>query len=151
VGKTALLAVQFSNQNAHPLVPGRNGLFGIIIMFLALGLIFRGSLPLVRFRRWRAHASPALARIVDNVPDASRHRRIWWLPVVEFQVAGVTVMSKISSAANRRRSPVGQTVHVLYDPHDPQQAELADTRLTTPASLVIGVCMLVAFFVLVAI
>jgi hypothetical protein len=151
VGRTALLAVQFSNQNAHPLVPGRNGLFGIVIMFLALGLICRGSLPLVRFRRWRAHAAPALARIIANVPQASHHRRIFWLPVVEFQVAGVTVMSMISSAANRRRSPLGQTVDVLYDPHDPQQAELADARLTTPASLVIGVCMLVAFFVLVAI
>jgi hypothetical protein len=151
VGRTALLAVQVSDQQAHPLTPGRSGLVGIIIMFLAIGLICRGSLPLVRFRRWRAHASPALARIIDNVPDASRHRRIWWLPVVEFQVAGVTVMSKISSAANRRRSPVGQTVGVLYDPHDPQQTQLADARLTTPSSLVIGVCMLVGFFTLVAI
>jgi hypothetical protein len=151
VGGTALLAVQVSDQNMHPLTPGRTGLVGIVVMFLAIGLICRGWLPLVRFRRWRSHASPALARVVDNVPDASRHRRIWWLPVVEFQVAGVTVMSMISSAGNRRRSQVGQTVDVLYDPHDPQQTQLADARLTTPASLVIGVCILVAFFTLVAI
>jgi Protein of unknown function (DUF3592) len=147
---TLLLAVQVSNQDAHPLMPGRSGLFGIIVMFLALALICRGSLPLVRFRRWRAQAAAAHARIIGNVPDASHHRRISWLPVVEFQVAGVTVMSPIASAANRRRSPVGQTVDVLYNPRDPQQTELADTRLTTPGSLIIGVCMLVTFFVFVA-
>jgi hypothetical protein len=147
--RTLHLAVQVSDPTAHPLMPGRSGLVGIVVMFLAIALICRGSLPLVRFRRWRAHAAAAHARIVGNVPDAS-HRRISWLPVVEFQVAGVTVMSSIASAANRRRSPVGQIVDVLYNPRDPQQTELADTRLTTPASLIIGVCMLVTFFVFVA-
>jgi len=143
-----LLAVQVSDQNAHPLMPGRSGAWGIAIMFLGLALICHGAVPMVRVRRWRTHALRARGRVVDNVPRLFEHRKTVWLPLVEFRVAGATVLSCVSTPQAPRGLPLGQAVDVLYDPIDPRNAALADTRSTVSGTLIVGVFVVGLFLAL---
>lgn len=143
-----VLAVQIGNQDAHPVALGRSGAWGLAIMTVGVALICYGAVPLVRFLRWRARAIATRGHVIDNVPQPDG-RRLSWLPVVEFEAAGVTVLSSVPTSARRTRLPLGVDVDLLYDPADPRQVGLAGDRPGAPATLVLGVAVVVLFLVLV--
>ena len=144
-----VLAVQVSNQDAHPVMLGRSGAWGLAIMTAGVALICYGAVPLVRFLRWRAGAIATSGQVVDNVPQPDGRRHLSWLPIVEFEAAGVTVLSSVVTSARRKRLPLGLDVDVLYDPADPRRVGLADDRPGAPTSLILGVAVLVLFLALV--
>src|ERR1700759_2071570 len=124
-----LLAVQISNPDAHPLMPGRSGLWGIAFLAVALTLTVHGMVRLLRARQWRTRALAAEARIVDNAPHMTGLRRTLWQPIIEFDALGAHVHTAVSSIELRHALPLGGTLGVLYDPREPAQVRVADAQM----------------------
>jgi hypothetical protein len=119
---------------------------GLAIFTVGLAFVGFGAVPMVRVRRWRAQAFPALGRVVDNVPRLSRGGRTGWLPMIEFEAQGGSVRSPIAVAPARRGWPLGHPVNVLYDPANPSLVRPADAGPPIPWALIIGLAMLGGFF-----
>lgn len=144
-----LLAVQVSDQSAHPAMPGRSGIWGITIMGIGLALTCHGILRMAHLRRWRARAIWARGRVMDNVPRLSGLWRTTWSTMIEFEALDGPVTSLVDTVDNRVGLPLGQQVDVLYDPAFPQQATLADRRRTVSGSLILGIVVVGVFLGLV--
>jgi hypothetical protein len=118
-------------------------------MTLGVALVCYGAVPTVRILRWRAHAFPARGWVVDSVPKPIGRGRTRWFPLVEFEASGVTVMSFIQAAANRRGWSLNHSVDVLYDPEDPHQARLASGGMHISGWLILGVAIVGVFLAVV--
>jgi hypothetical protein len=144
----AVLAVQISS--VHHRMPDRGGQWGIAVLLLGVVLVCRGTLPLVRLRRWRARASWARGRVVDHVSASAGRRRAACSPIIEFDADGTTVMFRSPTTGSLGRFPLGAAVEVLYDRADPRRAGLADTGWALPWSLIIGIGVVGVFFAVTA-
>jgi hypothetical protein len=149
IGHKHLLAVQINSPNAHPAATGHSGAVGLAIMVVGLALVARGMVPLVRFRLWRTHALSAVGFVVENVPQATGNNKTSWLPIIEFQANGETVMSLIPAAESPLGWPLGDPVDVLYDPVDPHRARLARGRVPVSGSLITGLAIIGVYLALV--
>jgi hypothetical protein len=143
------VAVQISNLDSHHATPGQSGAVGLAVFVIGLALICYGVIPTLRAHRWRALAVSARGRVIDNLPRRSHRGTTIWSPLIEFQAAGITVLSHVPSAASRRGRPLGAPVDVLYDPADPHRAGLADVGLSISGWLIAGLAVVGVYLALV--
>jgi hypothetical protein len=143
------LAVQIQHSGAHA-TSGHSGALGLSIMFVGVALVCYGVGPTVMFRLWRAQALCAPGLVVDNIPKPSGKGIPAWLPLVEFEADGTTIMSLIPGPSSRQSWPLGGAVDVLYDPADPHRARLADTTFPISSYLIAGLAIIGIFLAVVA-
>jgi len=112
-------------------------------MVLVVGALFvvRGSIPLVRARRWSARACQATGRVIDHV-RLSGHKPID-APLVEFDI-GESHVRFVGTEFGRECRPLGTSVPVLYDPADPGHARLADLKTAPSWWLIVGMVAVIA-------
>jgi hypothetical protein len=140
-----LLAIQINNPPMNN--GGGGGLWVALVMIAGLALIGYGVAPAVRFRLWREQALKATGSIIDNVPQASGPRQTAWLPMVEFQADGETVVALPAGPSRSQGWPIGSLVDVLYDPADPRRTRLADTRYPVSVAAIVGLGLIAFLFV----
>jgi hypothetical protein len=145
-----LVAVQIQHSGVHSPMYGRSGALGIAIVFTGLALACYGAAPVVRFWLWRAHALQVSAAVVDNVPEPGKGGLASWLPIVEFEAGGKTVMSLVSGPSRPQGWPLGGAVEVLYDPTDPHRARLVDRHFPISGFLIVGLGIVGSFLAVVA-
>jgi hypothetical protein len=141
-----LLAIQINNPPMNH-GGGGGGLWVAVVMVTGLALIVYGVAPSVRFRIWREQALKATGWIIDNVPQASGPRETAWLPMVEFQAEGETIVSLPGGPSRPQGWPIGSPVEVLYDPADPRHTRLADTRYPISVAAIVGLGLIAFLFV----
>jgi hypothetical protein len=126
---------------------------GVLISLAALGLLVGGIVTYVRQRRKYAGRVATTGTIVDLVHRITTSGRSGVnCPVVEFQTpSGATVRFESVYSTQPASHKVGQTVKVLYDTANPQQAEIDSvfSRMLVPGILscigLIFLCLAVFF------
>ncbi len=114
----------------------------LFVFTLGALLLVRGSVPMVRDRRWSARACRATGCVVDHVYLGGQ-RQPAAAPLVEFDAGGAHVRF-VGTAGGRDRPPLGAPVTVLYDPADPGGARLADPKRAPSWWLIVGLVAVVA-------
>jgi hypothetical protein len=142
----ALQAVQVSSVHQPMRDPGNA--WGIPLFVVGVALLAAGFAPLIRRFLRRARAATAPGRVVDHEPRLGR-RRVTWLPLVEFEADGRTVLFRAEPPYDRRSWTIGQPVEVFYDPANPRRAGLIESRAAIPWTLVAGVAMTGVFILIV--
>jgi hypothetical protein len=130
-------------------MPDHGGAWELLGLIVGLVLIWRGTMPLVRARRWRAGALSARGRVVDHMLLGTGGRREARRPVIEFEAYGLTFVLPTDETPVRPW-PVGYPVEVLYDRSDPHRAGLAHGGWAIPWTLVAGVAVVGAFVAVIA-
>jgi hypothetical protein len=139
VSAVGLLLIQ--NSTSHGSTADGPARLQLLILTIGALLVVRGSLVLVRDRRWSTHACRASGQVVDHVRSADRKRMID-APIVEFDAGGGHVRF-LGVDDGRNHRPLGSTVAVLYDPADPGRARLADRKMAPSWSLILGLIAVV--------
>jgi Protein of unknown function (DUF3592) len=140
VATASLLLVQYSTSHGS----SSDGAARVQLLIFAIGalLVVRGSVPLVRARRWSAHACRATGFVVDHVRLGDR-KHVVTTPIVEFDAGGANVRF-VGVDDSRSPRPLGSSVPVLYDPADPGHARLADRKITPSWWLILGLIAVIA-------
>ena len=105
------------------------------MLLIGLAITAVGFGPVIRSRVFISRARPTTGRVVDHVVNA---------PVVEFDVGDAHVRFVGGRDEAGQPRPLGSDVEVLYDPENPVQARLADTRARPSFLVAVGATVFLA-------
>jgi hypothetical protein len=142
---SGLLLIQA--QSSHGQLPDGVARLQLVAFVVGLLLVGRGLGPMVRTRRWSAHAYRTTGRVVDHVRLGRRLQKVH-APIVEFDL-GESHVRFLDTDVGRHDWPLGARVPVLYDPDNPRQAHLAGFKAAPSWWLVAGLAAVVTGFVVI--
>jgi hypothetical protein len=97
------------------------------LLFFAIGILIliSGIASFIKRRNQIANSLSATGVVTAFATEMGRSGYLYY-PQVQFKVAdGQTISFQSSAGSSRAEYGVGQPVKVLYDAHNPQQAEIA--------------------------
>ena len=80
----------------------------------------------------------AQASVVDNVPQPMGWRHVRWQAIVQFEVDGVPILSRLAARPNSAGYPLGAHINIRYDPVDPRRIAPTEIGKSTGTWLIIG-------------
>ncbi len=97
---------------------------GIVFLIAGLAMIVGAGGVFFRQRKERSNAIRATGAVVDLAKSAGQRGYLYY-PVVEFEAAfGLKTRFQAQVGSNPAGYKVGQQVTVLYDPQNPEKAEI---------------------------
>lgn len=99
-------------------------LVGVLFFVLGIAMLIGGVVSFVKKRRELAN-SISTSGVVTELVRVTGQRSYLYVPVVQFETASKQAVSFQSSVGGMpARHSVGQQVKVVYDPGNPQKAEI---------------------------
>ena len=96
----------------------------LVCLALGVGLLLASAATFVHTKRFVAGAERATGTVIDLSVDFSSDGTVYY-PVVRFTTAEGRTVEFRSSSGSSSQPDVGDRVDVLYDPDDPQDAQLS--------------------------
>ncbi len=99
-------------------------LVGVLFFFLGIAVLIYSAVALIKRRRQIAAWAPGMG-VVTGLVTESGQRGYIYCPVVQFTTStGIPCNFKSSVGSNPAPYAVGQNVNIIYDPQNPQNAEI---------------------------
>ena len=97
---------------------------GLLFFVLGIALLISSVVSFIKKRRQVAASSSAAGVVTELVKEMGQRGYLYY-PQVQFTTAsGQTISFKSSVGSNPATYRAGQNVEVIYDPRNPQQAEI---------------------------
>lgn len=119
-------------------MPGLGLIFKIAFLLTGMFLSFVGLRLLIRYHRLKKKGSQATGVVKEIIASDHFDGLVLYFPILEIiTAAGETVRVKSSIGCNQHQYKIGDQVTVLYDPDNPQKAEIKSTSKFQKYSIII--------------